>query len=764
MSFEEAFFGPGNRLRWKEICAGTISTDVKSRLGPFLDNLARAPDLLVLPRVREDDGRVQWYVLCASERIARVARDELRAFLGPSYSDFEGRPTILDASDPVEAAVLSKCGTGNRAFRIEVPERSFFTVARERLLMLTRLRDERPARTPRHPRAVGRVLRDFEYGLMAADGEATVGCILELRTAGQLSATNLLFLEVRRLAALRQWNAILALPEFGALLTMPRPRRVTEALIQATYAVRLREFEEGERASEALARFRAEVVPHYSELFRAHAGLSGYEVDASFLLASAASEPPRRELAQAILQRHTPGTAGRSYLAALAALVPPPAPQPIPSRDPLSEAQEAFALADVDRAYNIASRLAPSFEACALLLRCARDMGTLEAAREALASVDTLPDRQHRQVAEHAVLGRFLVALRTLVAPRPVPAAPTRPLIDIPDSWPAWLERLAGDEPWRSAVTVAEAAAREWDVDALASDGDAIARTAELIISNRPPWGQAALRDSLPHLIEFFLSRGADARLKPIYEHLFLSIATDDQISLPQIATLLRVAEARLQLGLPAAEYSETVHQLIASLEAAESPSVVDVALDALDVLAGEVCPDTGQRQEFVARVAAIFHRWYRRIDTSQWALLRRLADELRVPEAVGNPPAQENAPAAASIWNALDRKRVSLYSLREPVLRRVHATLLEICPDIHVQCFSDHVGGSQALRAASMTADIFVIATAAAKHAATQYIEVNRPKSQVTLYARGQGSSSLLDAIRDFLHRTGSARTLDQL
>jgi hypothetical protein len=256
-------------------------------------------------------------------------------------------------------------------------------------------------------------------------------------------------------------------------------------------------------------------------------------------------------------------------------------------------------------------------------------------------------------------------------------------------------------------------------------------------------------------LLEFFLSKGADARSKPLYENLFFSIAIDDQVSLPQIAALLRAAEARLQLGVSSGDYGEIIHQLTTALDAAETPSVADLALDALDVLVSEACPDTRQREDFVARVAAIFQRWYRRIDAAQWALLRQLADELRVPDAVGKPPVDETAAGGASIWAALERKRIALYSLREPALRRVKSILQELCPGTQVEVFSDQVGGSPALRAASSTADIFVLATAAAKHAATIYIEANRPKATATLYSRGQGSASLLEAIRDFLRRT---------
>lgn len=751
MSFESGFFGPGNRLRWDAICGDSLAPDVRARLGPFLDDLNRARDVLVLPRVREDDGRVQWYVLCASARAARVARDELRAFLGPSYSDFEGLPTNLDPSDGVEAAVLARCGSS--AFRLEVPQRDLLNAARERLLLLTRLRDERPVRTARRLRAAGRVLRDFEYALIARDGQATAECIEELRLAGQLGATNLLFLEVRRLAALGEWNAILVLPELGSLLAMPRPRRVTEAMIRAVYSVRLREFEDGARAVEARERFR-ELLPQFRDLFRSRAGLSGYEVDASFLLASSASDAPRPDLAQTILAGYPEDAPGRAYLAALAALVSEPAATEA-TTDPFMEAQKAFALADVDRAFELASALPRSFEACALLLRCARDMGTLAAARIALAGVEQLPEADKSRLRGHAVLGRIRDALEEL-ATRPVTSPGARTAADdVPSSWAAWLRRLLSVDPWRSAVAVAEAAAREWSLEALLSDGNAIAETAELILADRPPWGQGALRDALPHLLEFFLSKGADARSKPLYENLFLAIAIDDQVSLPQIAALLRTAEARLQLGVSSGDYGEIVDQLTTALDAAETPSVADLALDALDVLVSEACPDTRRREDFVARIAAIFQRWYRRIDAAQWALLRQLADELRVPDAVGKPPVDGTAGGGASIWAALERKRIALYSLREPALHRVKSILQELCPGTQVEVFSDRVGGSPALRAASSTADIFVLATAAAKHAATIYIEANRPKGTATLYARGQGSASLLEAIRDFLRRT---------
>jgi hypothetical protein len=747
VTFEECFFGPGNRLRWDAIQAGTLPRDLKERLGPFLDDLRRNTDVNILPRVH-DDGRVQWYALCSSARVARRVRDELRAFLGPSYSDFEGQPTHLNRKDTVEEAVLDRAGSN--AIRLEVPNPALFDIARQRLLLSMRLRGERPVRHSLLLRAVGRVLRDFEFAILAQDGEAALECIAELRSTGRLGATNFLFLEVRRLAALQQWAAILALPELDSLLVMNRPRRVTEALIRAVYNVRLVEFEARNLAAVAAERFRIDIFPRYRNIYKSRAGLSGYEIDASFMMVAVTSDPPHREIAEAIFASYITTEPQRNYLAAISALLPVAFTPPVV--DALLEARSAFAEADVDRAYELTVSLPPSFDRCALLLRCARDMGTLTAAKTALDAVDALSATDRKRLPIHAVLRPIYESLAALAVSPVTPSVPVAVAEEVPASWPSWLRRLGRQERWQSAVAVAEAGAREWNVEALAADTVAVSEIAELLISDRPEWGQTALHDALPHLLEFFLSQRAHIRFKSIYENLFLAIALDDHVSIPQFAALLRVTEARLELGVTVSEYREIVEELLSAVERVGSPSVADVALESVDVLVNAACPDPIQRQNFVIRVAAFFQRWFRRIDPAQWALLRCLGEELGVPDASWSSPGEDETTAPPDEWRALDGKRIALYSLRESALRRTEAILRGMCSSVQVQIFNDLVGGSPALRTAAVTADIFVLTTAAAKHAATLYIESNRPKSRVTLYARGQGSASALAAIREYV------------
>lgn len=190
----------------------------------------------------------------------------------------------------------------------------------------------------------------------------------------------------------------------------------------------------------------------------------------------------------------------------------------------------------------------------------------------------------------------------------------------------------------------------------------------------------------------------------------------------------------------------------MSAIQGVESPSIADVALEAIEILISLPCPDTRERQQFVLHASTLFQRWYRRIDVAQFALLRSYGDELGLTGTIPEQNQNTGLDQEVSEWKALDGKKIALYSLQESALRRVARVISDLCPGARIHTFQDHVGGSPALRAASTTSDIFVLATAAAKHSATIFIEACRPKSLVTLYARGQGSASMLDALRQFL------------
>jgi hypothetical protein len=314
--------------------------------------------------------------------------------------------------------------------------------------------------------------------------------------------------------------------------------------------------------------------------------------------------------------------------------------------------------------------------------------------------------------------------------------------------WVAWLRRLTAPEPWKAAVSVAETAAREWALDGLLENPSDVQEIADLLLAQRPEWGQLALQDALPFFLEFFERSGGDTRLRAVYESLFLTVALDAFVSMPQIFALLKITSARLALGVSAQDYIEILRVLSTAIQAVESPAVTDSALDAIEMLIGAPCPDVREREQFFLHVTGVFQRWFTRVESSQFALLKSLGEEIGVSDGIPEEELEPDSGDAGTIWTSLSGKKIAIYSLQESALRRTANVLRKLCPDARVDTFHDHVGGSSSLRAASSTSDIFVLAIGSAKHAATGFIEDRRPKELITLYARGQGSAGMLHAL----------------
>ena len=163
----------------------------------------------------------------------------------------------------------------------------------------------------------------------------------------------------------------------------------------------------------------------------------------------------------------------------------------------LATARAAFAEADVDRAYELSINLPLMFDRCALLLRRARDMGTLSAAQAAISLLsDALSEEDRKRLDQHLVLGRIRDSLTQLSAVAAVEAPEAAVAADIPTDWIEWLRRLTAPEPWKAAVSVAETAAREWTLDSLLENPSDVQKIADLLSRRGPNGGRPRFRTS----------------------------------------------------------------------------------------------------------------------------------------------------------------------------------------------------------------------------------------------------------------------------
>jgi hypothetical protein len=572
-----------------------------------------------------------------------------------------------------------------------------------------------------------------------------------LERNGQLDAQNLLYLRIRADEARGEWQAVVdAAQRYGLLHASRRPRRVGQAILRAIYAIEWAAFEVGQDATGALARF-AEIGSRVEPLLVARRLYDCPEADALFVM-SAVARTRDRVAAAAMLDNVNSGAPHLPWLKRLVATLPQGTPASETARpvvvDPLVEAREAHFEGDLDRAWSLIGRLEPGEAATQLMIRCAWDLGTLETAKLALGAFERLNPETHERVQTRHSIATALQQLRDLVAPAPA-EEPMAARSHVPQSWLEWAEALLADQCWTDAAEVARRGSDEWDPHDLASPEHAT-KLAE-ILSRLDDIGWARISDCLPYLLSSLARCSSLPRpMSRVLEQLTSIHLMDAAPGRLFFSTLASLCDFTLQIGVGEHAYASLLRDCLSAVEGNASAGDFDSLLEFLDVLVTHAAPETALRSALAGAIAGIFVRFKRRADPFQLVLLSQMLTEAscEVPASLSSPG---NEPRTQQAMAALSGRAIALYSLKESVLHRVTLVLESTVPESRITTFHDKAGGSKALRAAARNADIFVIATAAAAHAATGFIEAERPVGATILRPAGQGSASMLRALREF-------------
>jgi hypothetical protein len=237
--------------------------------------------------------------------------------------------------------------------------------------------------------------------------------------------------------------------------------------------------------------------------------------------------------------------------------------------------------------------------------------------------------------------------------------------------------------------------------------------------------------------------------LSSILASLFDVLATDEALTLPSISALVRLGQARLSTT-PLA-YATTLDIVAGAIERADTPGTVGLVADALEMLIMTPCALKDERTAAAQRLASFAARRWGRIDEVDRDLVRNLCVELGVAELLPTATESPQGSETANEWAAIAGRQIAFYSLETDALRRVVGVLGRICPDAKLKTFSE-LRGTEPMREAARTAELFVIATKSAAHAATGAIMQHRRAGKATEYARSKSSTSLLDAVRRWL------------
>jgi hypothetical protein len=722
-------------------------------LVPWIERLrARKPTILPASTAK---APLRLYAVAPSIAAARGLAEELLAAIGPSWSDFDGSPTRLDPDDPIEAALLTYQAQtrGGPTLRATVRDREAAWAAMKRLIAAWERRPE-PRDDTLEP--LSEVLRDVELALQTSAVAEAARLLTLLRTRGELSSQNLLFMELRLLAASGRWTEVLRHPRLDDVLSSRRPIHVTTMLADALDEVYFAKLAAAGDAREAIRIYRDSVRSRFATLLTSGPELDSVQAVQLRLFEAICSGAPLEEARELSAAASADERGWLKQIADLAATVKPIVSDVRPIGD-LAElvaaAREAAYASDYRQVMTLLADSPPTLETAELQIGAAVAIRSLKSARQVAQAVNQLSLEEQETLLKLPLSGPALRQLLALGGDG-----------EAIGSWAQWFSRLNSDPPWEAALEIAELGSAEWP--AVEPEDRAAGRGLATALTDVPDLARVKLERALPHLLAYLDRRSSsDDAAAPVYSAILEVLAYGDSRS-RAVREAAIVVLARILSTAPATDTYEEVLLLIEHFwdSGLRAPKALNWWVDVLVILVDYPCSAPEARAALVQGALADAAAWRGtdRIDVEMLVLVAadpafgsRFAAEIEVLSAqvVTDGPTEAEA---ATQRRDLAGLRVGIYTLTERVGIRAKTILNRRFPNMSVELNHEH-DGSDRLRGLSRRADVMAVVIASAQHAATDAIR-RSCRADALLEVGTEGSTGLVRAILERLDELAAA------
>jgi hypothetical protein len=616
---------------------------------------------------------------------------------------------VRNSADPVDQAALRLVPSGI-VVRLDVVD-GWQTEARTNVASLTDVWSLTPERGVDQPRPVGRVLRQFYEALLAGDRSLAEAALDESRSRSLLNATNLRFLRVEMVSSLGSPEELRDDPALEGISLLARPPAVTERLAAAANAL----FVEPVLSDPSPANWRqaGEVLEQTWPALVTHREQVTTEATARcFTVRELLIPEPRVSLLVEIADLFPDDP----MLGATRPEVQ--APQTVRSTDPLALYHDG----DYWAALDAAEARAPSRSTASVALATAVNIGDSASAVRALALVDALSVGNREELLASAVEHAFYEQLLSRTSASLVPAG--------------WLDWLSGQ--WADRPDLLSEWASQWPrtPEGLDQDGGALAvEFLEAFNDAR----RARVRNGLPVFIAWLIDGGLPPSGVGLATTLF-DIVLSSEPGRTEREVSLALLEEVLLGGCTAQEYLELLDAVSNQLPLLGARDAAWLA-QCLDVLQMLSSPDPPHRSALFSEAAGIAMAWIDRLEPSDAALLHYVFADVGI--AFVSSPSSDALQSEAK----QDFRSIGIYSLLEGAARTASERIRALFPNAEVRTYSGHVN-SDSLAAIVRGADVMLVQTSHAKHAATQAISASSFDPSRLVFVHGRGATALVRAL----------------
>lgn len=747
VEFLKQFYSGDQDWTWDGI--ESKKTSELSHVSDWLTNLP-VPGRYPIALPVKEEGRFSWVTIAFSEGQCEELRELLNAFVGPICSSFSGSRTKLDPENKRHKVTAAWAG-GARFFDFEaVPSnKAQRDRLRKSLADMLGVLKRRPTLNSGIIRTTEGLLREFRAALVNQDQSGAEKWIKKIRDTGRLSAENLRFLKIEYYAAFGMWRDMRLGTEWTLILKGRRPKRTTSLMIEALWQNYFQKSLADGSVESAMDLMQKRVLPDSRPLFRSTRIVMNPACAVTFLLAAACDSPPRPEQAKVLLEKIPEGSEERKFAELVVAKMTPPdksEPKGV-TPDAFTQISSYLQRDEYDCAWDMLLGAQPGVTRCRSMLQCAYEFRSLESAKIVSEAVRTLNDSERAMLFSNRSSKAYWDEIQSLSQDN-----------SGPQSWEEWLDAVESGESPSSASQIAHAAIEIWNLEDYKTPSGRISSLASRIEKLADSCGNVALRDSAPYISEFFLPHSSpEPQFIAIYLGILNAITFSDQISSQDWTMIETLATAILESGPTPKQYSDMVDALTVVWEVRAEVNRLGWVLDQLDSLIAGPNLDEIARGKLFDVIRNSCSKFARRIDPGLRHYFGILCDDLdrrvefdAIPwtieeiDALSDTTAEENL-----ISESLNARSVGIYTLNESAAVRAKYLIEQICSNVKVRLNYDH-GGSTHLRLIARDSDYMIVVTQSAKHAATDFIKANRPKSSGDLiYPGGRGAASIVSALK---------------